>query len=213
MSMGKPLPHDAAPLHVTGTARYVDDIPLPAGTLHLAFGLSTIAHGSITAIDLAAVRAAPGVVAVYAAADFAEMPDCSPTTHDEPLLALGEVHYLGQPVFLVVAESHLLARKAARLGRITYAERPALLSVEDALAANSRFESGPIVWSKGDAATAIAGAKILIEGGVEVGGQEHFYLEGQIAAALPQEGGEMLVYASTQHPTEIQHKEIGRAHV
>ncbi|MFC3182499.1 xanthine dehydrogenase molybdopterin binding subunit [Cypionkella sinensis] len=212
MTMGKPLPHDSAPLHVTGQARYLDDLPLPAGTLHAAFGLSTCAHGTITAIDLSAVHSAPGVVKVYAAADFPEMPDCSPSTHDEPLLATGEVHYLGQPVFLVIADTHLNARKAARLGKITYAERPALLTVDDALAANSRFESGPIIWAKGDAATAIANAPQVIEGTMEVGGQEHFYLEGQIAAALPQEDG-VHIYSSTQHPTEIQHKVAHALHL
>lgn len=206
MSMGKPLPHDAAPLHVTGAARYTDDIPLPANTLHLAFGLSDCAHGTISSLDLTAVRAARGVVSVLSATDFAEMPDCSPSTHDEPLLALGRVHYVGQPVFLVIAESHLAARKAVRLAKISYAALPALLSIDQALAANSRFEAGPVIWTKGDAAAAIAAAPRMIEGSFEVGGQEHFYLEGQIAAALPQEGGDMVVYSSTQHPTEIQHK-------
>jgi integrase len=85
MSIGKPLPHDSSPIQVTGQARYTDDIPLPAGTLHLAFGLSPIAHGEITALDLSAVRAAPGVVTVLTAQDFDEIPDCSPSTHDEPL--------------------------------------------------------------------------------------------------------------------------------
>ena len=205
MSMGKPLPHDAAPLHVTGAARYTDDIPLPSDALHLAFGLSTCAHGRVTAMDLAAVRAAPGVVAVFSAEDWPEMPDCSPSLGDEPLLATGEVHYVGQPVFLVVADSHLAARKAARLGKITYEDRPALLTVEEALAANSRFEAGPVVWARGDAGAAIAKAPQVVEGLFEVGGQEHFYLEGQIAAALPQEGGDMVIHASTQHPSEIQH--------
>ncbi len=213
MSMGKPLPHDAAPLHVTGQARYVDDIPLPVNTLHLAFGLSACAHGAITAMDLAAVRAAPGVVAVLDAAALPDMPDCSPSTHDEPLLAVGTVHYIGQPVFLVVADSHLAARKAARLGQITCTERPALLTVDDALAANSRFENGPIVWAKGDASAEITKARHVIEGQFEVGGQEHFYLEGQIAACLPQEGGDMLVYSSTQHPSEIQHKVAHALHL
>ncbi len=213
MSMGKALPHDSSPLHVTGEARYVDDVPLPEGALHLAFGLSACAHGEIVSVDLIAVKAAPGVVRVYAAADFAEMPDCSPSTHDEPLLAVGRVHHLGQQVFLVVADSHLAARKAARLGRIVYRELPALLTVEAALAANSRFEAGPIVWAKGDAAAAIASAPQVIEGAFEVGGQEHFYLEGQIAAALPQEGGDMLVLSSTQHPTEIQHKVAHALHL
>ena len=211
--MGKPLPHDAAALHVTGAARYVDDIPLPLGALHLAFGLSDCAHGAITAIDLAAVRAAPGVVLVLSAADFADMPDCSPSAHDEPLLATGVVQYVGQPVFLVVADSHLAARRAARLARITYAPRPALLTIDQALAANSRFESGPVIWAKGDAAAAIAAAPHQIDGSFEVGGQEHFYLEGQVAAALPQEGGDMVLLSSTQHPTEIQHKVAHALHL
>ncbi len=211
--MGKPLPHDAAPLHVTGQARYIDDVPLPAGALHLAFGLSGIAHGTITAIDLDPVRQASGVIAVLSAADLPQMPDCSPSVQDEPLLSTGTIHYLGQPVFLVIAHSHLAARKAARLARITYAERPALLTVEDALAANSRFESGPVIWAKGDAAAAIARAPHVVEGSFEVGGQEHFYLEGQIAACLPQEGGDMLVLSSTQHPTEIQHKVAHALHL
>ena len=206
MSVHSPLPHDAARLHVTGAARYVDDIPTPKGTLHLAFGLSEIAHGDITAMDLDAVRAAPGVVAALTFIDLPRPADCSPSNHDEPLLAEGVVHHLGQPVFLVVAESHLAARKAARLGKVSYAGKPALLSIEDALAANSRFEDGPRIWARGDAAGAIAGAARVIDGVIEMGGQEHFYLEGQAALALPQEGGDMLVHSSTQHPTEIQHK-------
>lgn len=206
MSAHSPLPHDAATLHVTGQARYVDDIPTPTGTLHLAFGLSEIAHGDITAMDLDAVRAAPGVVAVVATTDLPRPADCSPSNHDEPLLAEGVVHHIGQPVFLVVADSHLSARKAARLGKVSYAEKPALLSIEDALAANSRFEEGPRIWSRGDPERAIAGAARVIDGVIEMGGQEHFYLEGQAALALPQEGGDMIVHSSTQHPTEIQHK-------
>ncbi|QYZ70461.1 xanthine dehydrogenase molybdopterin binding subunit [Neotabrizicola shimadae] len=213
MSIGLPLPHDAAPLHVTGQARYVDDIPLPEGALHLAFGTSTIAHGDITALDLSAVRAAPGVVAVLSAEDLPDMPDCSPSVHDEPLLATGRVHYCGQPIFLVIAETHLAARKAARLAKVSYAPLPALLTVDEALAANSRFEQGPLIWTRGDAAKAIAAAPIKIEGRMEVGGQEHFYLEGQIAAALPQEGGDMHILCSSQHPTEIQHKVAHALHL
>ncbi|MCA0273154.1 MAG: xanthine dehydrogenase molybdopterin binding subunit [Proteobacteria bacterium] len=205
MSVAKPLAHDSAPLHVTGRARYVDDVALPANTLHLAFGLSTVAHGEITAMDLDAVRAAPGVVAVLTAEDLPFANDVSPSVHDEPLLATGTVHYVGQPMFLVVAESHLQARKAARLGRIEYRERAAILTVDQALAAESRFEGGPVVWQKGDAAKAIAGAPRVIEGSFDMGGQEHFYLEGQAALALPAEGG-VTVQSSTQHPTEIQHK-------
>ncbi len=211
MTIGASLPHDSAPLHVTGQARYVDDVPLPQGALHLAFGLSTEAHAEITALDLTEVHAAPGVVAVFSAQNLPDMPDVSPTVQDEPLLAVGKVHYAGQPVFLVVAHSHLQARKAARLAKITYAPLPALLTVEQALAANSRFEQGAIVWSRGDIAD-LSKAAIVVEGEFEVGGQEHFYLEGQIAAAIPQEDG-MHIIASTQHPTEIQHKVAHALHL
>ena len=211
MTIGASLPHDSAPLHVTGQARYVDDVPLPQGALHLAFGLSTEAHADITSLDLTEVRSAPGVVAVFSAENLPDMPDVSPTVHDEPLLAVGKVHYAGQPVFLVVAQSHLQARKAARLAKITYAPLPALLTVEQALAANSRFEQGPIIWSRGDVAD-MAKAAVVVEGEFEVGGQEHFYLEGQIAAAIPQEDG-MHIIASTQHPTEIQHKVAHALHL
>jgi xanthine dehydrogenase large subunit len=213
MTMGKPLPHDSAPMHVTGQARYLDDIPLPAGTLHLAFGLSAIAHGHITAMDLAPVRAAPGVIAVIAAGDLHEIPDCSPSIGDEPLLTADLIEFHGRPIFIVVAESHLAARKAAQLARIDYAPLPPILTVEEALAANSRFEGGPVIWARGDAAGAIARAPHMVEGELEVGGQEHFYLEGQIAAALPGDDGGMHIYSSTQHPTEIQHKVAHALHL
>jgi len=205
MSVAQPLAHDSAALHVSGRAHYVDDLPVPRGTLHLAFGLSTVAHGEILSVDLGAVRAAAGVVAVIEAADLPFANDVSPSAHDEPLLATGRVHYAGQPVFLVVATSHLAARRAARLGKIACRELPAILTLDQALAADSRFEAGPIVWHKGDAAAAIARAPTVIEGRIEMGGQEHFYLEGQAALALPQDGG-IHVHSSTQHPTEIQHK-------
>ncbi len=213
MSVAKPLPHDAAQLHVTGQARYIDDIPTPRGTLHLAFGLSTLAHARIVAVDLDAVRAAPGVVAAWAAADLDHVPDCSPSADDEPLLAVGTVHYVGQPVFVVVAESHLAARKAARLGQVRYEELHPLLTVDDAMAANSRFEGGPVIWERGDSVAALAEAEHVIEGSFEVGGQEHFYLEGQAALVLPQEGGDMLVHSSTQHPSEVQHKVAHALHL
>ncbi|MEX0366443.1 MAG: xanthine dehydrogenase molybdopterin binding subunit [Ruegeria sp.] len=205
MSVTKPLPHDAAPLHVTGSARYVDDIPTPKGALHLAFGLSPIAKGRITEMDLSDVKAAPGVVMVMTAEDLPFTNDVSPSIHDEPLLSDGTVNYIGQPVFLVVATSHLAARKAARLGNVEYAEETPILTIEEALAADSRFEEGPRIYEKGDAEAAISAAPRVIEGSFELGGQEHFYLEGQAALAVPNEG-DMLVHSSTQHPTEIQHK-------
>ncbi len=206
MSVAKPLPHDAAKLHVTGQARYVDDLPTPTGTLHLAFGMSTIANGRITSMDLDAVLAAPGVSRVFTASDLPFANDVSPSVHDEPMLSDGSIHYLGQPIFLVVADSHLHARAAARLGDISYDEQPPILTIEEALAADARFEEGPRIYTKGCVDTALADAPNRLQGRFDMGGQEHFYLEGQAALALPQEGGDMVVHSSTQHPTEIQHK-------
>jgi xanthine dehydrogenase large subunit len=206
MTMGSPEPHDSARLHVTGAARYLDDVPMPAGALHLAFGLSQVAHGRIDAIDLAHVRTAPGVVAVLCATDLTRPADVSPSAHDEPLLAEGMVHYLGQPIFLVIADSHLAARRAARLGDVRITPLPAILSIDQALEAGSRFEGGPVVWASGDVATALANSPRTVEGTIHFGGQEHFYLEGQAAAALPGDDGAMHVIVSTQHPTEAQHK-------
>ncbi|RLJ59360.1 xanthine dehydrogenase molybdenum binding subunit apoprotein [Litoreibacter meonggei] len=206
MSVGKNTAHDAGPLHVTGAARYTDDIPTPRGTLYLASGLSSIAKGAITAVNLDAVRVADGVVDVLVAGDLLHDNDVSPSNHDEPLLATGDVHYLGQPIFLVVATSHLAARKAARLAKVAYNEQTPILTIDEAMAANSRFEDGPRIYTKGDAEAQLGKATNRVQGSFEIGGQEHFYLEGHAALAVPQEGSDMVVHASSQHPTEIQHK-------
>ena len=206
MSIAKPLPHDAARLHVTGAARYVDDIPTPANTLHIAFGLSPVAAGKICAVDLREVSAASGVVAVLTASDLPFENDVSPSNHDEPLLATDAVHYAGQPIFMVVATSHLAARYAARLGHVDITETTPILTIEDALAANDRFEDGPRIYQKGDTEAALKTAAHTLTGTIHIGGQEHFYLEGQAALAQPQDNGDMVVQSSTQHPTEIQHK-------
>ena len=200
------LPHDSAELHVAGSARYIDDIPAPANMLHLAFGISTVAAGTITNINLDAVRNSPDVIAVLTANDLAHEADTSPSNHDEPLLATGEVHYAGQPIFLVIARTHLAARKAARRGCIEIAERTPILTIDQALAANNRFEDTPRIYEKGDCHASLASAPCRLQGSLQIGGQEHFYLEGQVAMAWPQENGDMHVFSSTQHPTEIQHK-------
>jgi len=206
MSVSKPLPHDAAKLHVTGRANYIDDIPVPSNYLHLAFGTATIARGRLTSMDLSAVKSAHGVVAVITADDLPFANDVSPAAHDEPLLCDGQIHYHGQPMFLVVADSHLNARRAARLARVEYAPETPILTIEQALAANSRFEEGPRIYTRGDVNYALPQAEHTLTGSFDIGGQEHFYLEGQAALALPQEDDEMIVHSSTQHPTEIQHK-------
>ena len=206
MSAAASLPHDAARQHVSGSARYIDDIPTSQGTLHLAFGLSSCAAGQLKSVDLDAVRAGPGVHLVLEAKDLPHANDISPSAHDEPLLADGRVHYAGQPIFLVVADSHHLARRAARLAKIEIAAEPAILTIDQALAAESRFEDGPRIYTKGNAAGAMHDAAHWLQGQINLGGQEHFYLEGQAALALAGDHGDMVIHSSTQHPTEIQHK-------
>ena len=204
--MNKAVPHDSAKLHVTGAARYVDDIPIPANTLHLAFGLSNIAKGKIKSIDLSAVREAPGVADIILSHDLPFKNDVAPNANDEPLLADINVNFIGQPIFIVAANSHYEARYAAKLAIIEYTEEKPVLSIKDAISLNSRFEDGPRIYQKGDILSAFKSSPMTLDGKLELGGQEHFYLEGQAAIASPQDDGEMVIYSSTQHPTEIQHK-------
>ncbi|MFC5473877.1 xanthine dehydrogenase molybdopterin binding subunit [Paraherbaspirillum soli] len=201
--VGLAHPHESARLHVTGEATYTDDIPELQGTLHAALGLSQQAHARILAIDLSAVKAAPGVVAVFTAQDIPGANDCGPIIHDDPILADGLVQYVGQPIFIVVATGHDAARRAARLAQIDYAPLPAILSPQAARAAQS-YVLPPMRLVRGDPARALLQAPHSVKGTLEVGGQEQFYLEGQISYAIPQEQDGMHVYCSTQHPSEMQ---------
>lgn len=203
-AVSRPLAHDSARAHVAGKALYADDMPEISGMLHGAFGLSQEAHAKIISIDLTSVRAAPGVVAVFAAEDIPGKNDVSPFAGDDRLFAVDEVIYHGQAVFLVVAESYQAARRAARLGKIIYEKLPPLLSIEEALAADSVIEPAQTM-GRGDVDAGLAAAPKRVSGRLEIGGQDHFYLEGQIAIATPQEEGRMHVLSSTQHPSEVQH--------
>ncbi|BBC73831.1 xanthine dehydrogenase molybdopterin binding subunit [Altererythrobacter sp. B11] len=197
-------PHDSAHLHVSGQARYVDDEPEAADLLHLAFGQSTVAHGRILSMDLSEVEAAEGVVAVYTAADIPGENNVSPVQHDDLLLAEEEVVWLGQPIFLVAATSQRAARKAARLGKIDYQTLPGHFDITAARAAESRIEDTQLM-AQGDASRALDAAPRRLTGVLTMGGQDHFYLEGQAAFALPGEDGQVHIVSSTQHPSEVQH--------
>jgi xanthine dehydrogenase large subunit len=203
MIAGQAMRHESAHLHVSGRALYADDIALPPETLHAAFGISRIAHGRITSLDLAAVLAAPGVVGVATRADIPGENNYGGIVHDDPIFAEGLVQNAGQPLFAVAATSYGAARRAAARARVEFEELPALLDIRAAIAAESTVVASKHV-TRGDAAGALARAPHRLAGTVEIGGQDHFYLEGQVAIALPQEDGAMLVVSSTQHPTEVQ---------
>jgi xanthine dehydrogenase large subunit len=195
--------HDSAHLHVSGRAQYADDIPLPANALHAAFGLSTIAHGRIRSIDMSAVIASPGVVAVATPGDIPGENNYGSILHDDPIFAPGEVQYVGAPLFAVAATRYAQARKAARRARVDYEPLPAILDIRAALAANSMVMPTEHV-ERGQPGEALGKSPYRLRGTVTMGGQDHFYLEGQIAIAIPQEDGGMLVISSTQHPSEVQ---------
>ena len=201
---GAPLPHESAHLHVSGEAEYVDDQPEPRGMLYAAIGCSTKAHARIRHIDLSEVRSAPGVVEILTVKDIPGANNHGPMVADDPVFAEGMVEYVGQSVFAVLADSVNNARKAVRRARIDYEELPAILDIDSAMVQGS-FVLPSQTIERGTPDEALAGAAHRLQGRLRVGGQDHFYLEGQIAVAFPREDGAMLVHASTQHPTEVQH--------
>ena len=201
----KPLNHDSALKHVAGTATYIDDMVEPVGTLHVVPGWSrTAVRGRITEVDLEAVRNAPGVVAVLTAADVPGINDCSAAAGDDPVLAKDEILFFGQVIFAVVGETRDAARKAARLAKISIEPITPIITAEDAVAADVTVLPD-YQFRRGSPETGMTAAENVLSGVFNIGGQEHFYLEGQVAMAVPQEDGGMQVYTSTQHPTEVQH--------
>jgi xanthine dehydrogenase large subunit len=198
------IAHDSAEKHVSGEALYIDDLPEPVGLLHLHVGQSTRAHARVTRLDLSAVRAAPGVVCVLTSADVPGRNDIGPVQNDEPLLPEGLVRFVGQPLFCVAAETLPKARAAAALAVVEYEDLEPLLTIEAAQAANSLIEDSQTM-RLGDAPAAIAAAPHALSGKLAIGGQDHFYLEGQVALVVPGEDGDLHVWSSTQNPTETQH--------
>jgi len=201
--VGRSKKHESANKHVSGEAIYIDDKPELRGQLHAAVGQSTIAHGNIKSIDLSAVKAAEGVIAVITVDDVPGHTDIGPVFPGDPILAIGKVDYVGQPIFAVAATSHSLANRAVKLAKIEYETLEAVLTVKDALA-KQNFVRPPFTMKRGDSQNAITHAKHQLSGEICIGGQEHFYLEGQISSAEPTEDGGMVLFSSSQHPSEVQ---------
>ena len=197
----KAMRHDSALKHTTGQAVYIDDMPEPAGTLHGALVLSPLAHGRLKKLEVAK---GPGVVAVLGPQDIPGQNDVAAVGKDEPLFAFDRVSYAGQPLAMVVATSLDAARHAAERAVIEIDAEPAVLDIETALAAKA-YVQAPSTLLRGDPDVAMKSAPHTLSAEFSVGGQEHFYLEGQIAFALPGEDGDITVHSSTQHPTEVQH--------
>ncbi|MDH3621981.1 MAG: xanthine dehydrogenase molybdopterin binding subunit [Gammaproteobacteria bacterium] len=202
-AVGKALPHDSAHLHVSGRAAYTDDLPEPRDLLHLAIGMSTVAHANVLNVNLEGVLAADGVIDVCTATDIPGENNYGSIVKDDPLFADGLVQYIGQPLFAVAATTVDAARKAAHKASVDYDELLAILDPLDAVAKKS-FVLPSETLVRGTPDEALEAAPHRLQQRVLLGGQDQFYLEGHIAMAIPQEDGGILVYSSTQHPDEVQ---------
>lgn len=198
--------HDSAAKHVTGRADYTDDIAMPEGTLHAYLGVSTVAHAKLPGIDYTDVLATPGVIGVLTAEDVPGVNDISPTgLNDEPVFPTDLIQFYGQPLFAVVAETRDIARRAAEKARIDYDALPHALDPIAAQEAGYGYVTAPLKLERGNVDPVLKNAPNRIQGRMTVGGQDHMYLEGHIAFAIPGEDDDVIVHCSTQHPSEAQH--------
>lgn len=198
------MAHESALEQLQGKAQFIDDLPLIAGSLHAAPVCSPVAHGRLVAIDAIAALQMPGVKALIQAADLPGPNQIANMARDEAILADEFVAYAGQVVALVVAQSHREALAAAAKVRLHIELLPSVLGIEQAMHEAS-WIAPPVLLQRGDTEAAMASAPHRLKAERWIGGQEHFYLEGQIAYAIPEEQGAMLVHSSTQHPGEMQH--------
>lgn len=198
--------HDSAIKHVTGQADYTDDIAQPEGTLHAYLGVSNVAHATLKGLDLTDVLATPGVIGVLTAEDVPGVNDISPTgLNDEPVFPTETIQFHGQPLFAVIAETRDAARRAAELAKVDCEVLPHALDPIAAQEAGYPNVTVPLKLERGEVDPAFASASHRIQGRMTVGGQDHMYLEGHIAFAIPGEDDEVVVHCSTQHPSEAQH--------
>ncbi|XP_015770301.1 PREDICTED: xanthine dehydrogenase/oxidase-like [Acropora digitifera] len=203
--VGRPLPHLAATKQATGEAAYCDDIPKYAGELYAGIVFSKKAHANILAVDPSDALRLPGVKSFVSADDVPGQNTTGPVTFDEEIFATEKVTCVGQIIGAVLAETQSQAQRAAKMVKITYEELPRILTIEEAIAAESFLDSTPLCIEKGDLKAGFDESDHLLEGEMRVGGQEHFYLETQASIAVPKgEDGEMELFVSTQSPTLTQ---------
>jgi len=189
--------------HIRGTSRYIDDMPDPAGLLHAAAVTSPEPHARLISIDTSAALAQPGVVAVLTAADIPGLNQIGGIIQDEELFAESTVHFIGQPVAVVVAETPHQARAGASAVALELEKLPAIFDAREAAAAGELITASRTL-DAGDVDAAWADCDVIVEGTAETAGQEHLYLETQAALAFPEEGGRIKLWSSTQAPTAVQ---------
>ncbi|PRO71345.1 xanthine dehydrogenase molybdopterin binding subunit [Alteromonas alba] len=195
--------HESAIRQVSGSARYVDDIPAPASLCYASVGVTNVASGTLTSLDLSAVKHSPGVIDIITISDIPGHTDIGPVFGGDPILLDNEVKFHGQPVFAVLAETQEQARVAATKATMTFAEAEAILTTHEALAADAKVRPTH-EFGRGDVSNTLQTAPLTASGHLSVGGQEHMYLEGQVSLAIPEEEDRMSIFTSSQHPSEVQ---------
>ena len=202
--LGAALAHDSAFKHASGEAVFLDDMPEPRGCLHAHLVLSTWAHARVTEIDVAPALARPGIHGAVTFADIPGVNNIAEAPFEEPLLPDALAEYIGHPLAAIAGETPALARRGAERVRIGGDPLPAITTLREAYE-RQHWLKDPVEMKRGTPETALARAPIVLDGELEVGGQDHFYLETQVALAMPQEDRDMMVWSSTQHPSEVQH--------
>jgi xanthine dehydrogenase large subunit len=202
-SVGRNLAHDSARTHVTGQSQFLDDVAPLAGELLAGIVPSPVAHGRLMKLNVDAARQVPGVHAVLTADDVPGHNIFGPSVKDEALLVEDEAVFLGQPLAVIAAEDHAALDAARSATVVEMEERTAVFDIDAALAAESFLTEARTIET-GDVDAALAEAPHQLEGSIDIGGQEQFYLESQIALAVPGEQRQMQIHSSTQHTSEVQ---------
>ena len=201
--IGKNIAHDSAATHVTGESIFLDDLPPLHGELFAGVVSSPVAHGRLKKLDLSAALKIPGVVAILTHADVPGHNLFGPAVKDESLLVEDEAVYIGQPLAVIGAESAVALEKAREAVIFEMEELSPIFTIDQAIKANSFFGTMRKI-ERGSLDEGFTTADQTIEGFLDIGGQEHFYLESQVAIVIPGESGQMTVHSSTQHPSEVQ---------
>ncbi len=189
--------------HIKGKSLYIDDYPLPEGSLHAVVFDSKIAHGKIVNLNLDKAKLILGVTAILTAKDIPGENQIGGIIQDETLLAEDEVHFIGEPIAIVLANNISIARKAAKEIEIEFEELPVITESREAFKQNFLIVP-PITFSSGNIDDAWDECETIVTGSIDSGAQEHLYLETQGAISIPTEGNKIKIISSTQSPTAVQ---------
>ncbi|OXA58372.1 Xanthine dehydrogenase [Folsomia candida] len=201
------VPHASAYKHVTGEAKFCDDVTKFHNELEMGLVLSTKAHAKIVNIDYTKALELDGVVGYVCSQDLSS--DCNKfglIERDEEIFSSEKVTARGQIICGILANDRSTAKRAVELVTVEYEEiSPVILTNEDAINHNSYYENHGSIMKDGDCKPIFETSPNVVSSEVKIGSQEHFYMEAQSCIAIPKgEDGEMELISSTQNPTGVQ---------